>query len=121
MTHSESILKSLDLVNLRILKVAAENNPALTAHLEQEVFLSRSQVLRRTDRLVQMGLLNRRDNLPGTTFAFFLTNQVTYDEVDDEILTRSAPTHDPIAREALRIIQQALSELQVRLTEVLRG
>lgn len=102
------LLSDLDSIDLAILKAIARVPEISTRDIESTVYLSRTQVLRRLQRLEERELITKSGQGVGVTFRYFLSSQITVEDVEQENQTRLLLNRDPIAREALSLLLQGI-------------
>ncbi len=98
----------LDSIDLAILKAIARQPEILTRDIEHIVYLSRSQVLRRLQRLEERELITKSGEGAGVAFRYSLSSLVTAEDVEQENQTRLLTNRDPIAREVLILLLQGM-------------
>ncbi len=104
--------KNLDATALVILRAIAETPEITTREVEQKAYLSRTQVLRRLQRLEQENLIARKNG--GTKTYHYTLNP----DVDIEQFSSYLNMYrDPVAREALSILVQGLEMFSDQLAE----
>lgn len=96
----------LDSIDLAILKAIARQPEILTREIESIVYLSRTQVLRRLQRLEERELITK--SVAGQAFRYSLSSLVTAEDVEQENQTRLLTNRDPIAREVLTLLLQGM-------------
>ena len=98
--------RNLDATDLVILRAIAEKPEIRTREVEKGAYLSRTQVLRRLQRLELEGLIVKRN---GRTRAYHYTLNP---DVDIEQLHQDLNIHrDPVAREVSSIILQGIEAI----------
>lgn len=102
------LLSDLDSIDLAILKVIARQPEILTRDIESTVYLSRTQVLRRLQRLEERELITKSGQGVGVTFRYSLSGLITAEDVEQENQARLLLNRDPIAREALSLLLQGV-------------
>lgn len=117
----------LDSIDLSILGRIARAPEITTGEIQSTVYLSRTQLLRRLQRLESQGLITRSNSIPGQPYRYTLSPQVTPEEIEQYNEARLSQGRDPIAREALMVVVQvtqsiidALAEMVTRLETIIR-
>ena len=101
-----SLPKNLDATDLVILRAIAEKPEIRTREVEDQAYLSRTQTLRRLQRLELDGLITRKN---GRTKAYHYTLNP---DVDIEKLHQDLNIYrDPVAREVSSIILQGIEAI----------
>lgn len=98
----------LDSIDLAILKAIARQPEILTREIETNVYLSRTQVLRRLQRLEERELITKIGQFAGQAFRYSLSSQITQEDVEQENQARLLLNRDPIAREVLGLLLQGI-------------
>ena len=115
-----SILPHLDLINLRILKAIAQEPDISTREIENIIFLSKSQALRRLKQLEEQGLIIKRGGMPGRPYRYTLGSSVAIEDIEQLHLPRLMQNRDAIAREALGVLLEGMQAFSAQLAELVR-
>lgn len=108
----------LDSTNLAILRAVASKQDITTREIENMIYLSRSQVLRRLKQLEEQGLILKRNGLRGKAYHYMLSSDVTPQDIEQFTQARLTQNRDPVAREALEILLQGMLSLIDQLAEL---
>jgi DNA-binding MarR family transcriptional regulator len=95
-----------DATDLVILRAIAERPEILTREVEVQAYLSRTQTLRRLQRLEQEGLIAKR-NGRSKAYSYTLNPDVDIEQLHQKLNVN----RDPVAREALKIMLQAMEQI----------
>lgn len=112
--------EDLDSVDLTILRAIATKPDITTREIDNIVFLSRRQTLRRLRRLQARGLVNKTNGKPGKTYYYTLGSDTTPEEIEQFNSKRLNTNRDPIAREALGIFVSGMRAIVKELVEMIR-
>lgn len=112
--------ENLDSIDLIILRAIATQPNTTTREIEAVVYLSREQILRRLRRLREQGLIVRRNTMPGQTYRYELSPEVTPEEVEAANVERLNINPDPVAREALSVLLSGMQAISAQLVEMTR-
>lgn len=122
--QSHIMLKKLDIAldstNLAILRAIADKQDITTREIENIIYLSRSQVLRRLKQLEEQGLIVKRNGLPGKAYHYTLSSDVTPQDIEQFAGAKFSTNRDPVVREALEILLQGMVALRDQLAELAR-
>lgn len=122
-----NLLPPLDSIDLAILKAIGNKPDITTREIESIVYLTRSQVLRRLKQLQEQGLVIKKNGVPGQTYYYELSSDVTPEDIERANQRRLTTLRDPVAREALevllqgiRLISNLLAEMATRIENILK-
>lgn len=98
--------KNLDATDQVILHAIAQKPEITTREVEAQAYLSRTQTLRRLQRLELEGLIVKR-NGRAKAYRYTLSPDVDI----EQLLQNLNVNRDPVAREALKIVLQAMEQI----------
>lgn len=111
-------LSSLDLTDLQILKTASSAPGVRTRQVADVVKLSMAQVRRRAAVLESKGLLTRSQVRQGRTYHYLLGPDITHEAVKAEVMHRTVFVVDPMARQCIGLIAEALNEMAKQMNSI---
>ena len=110
--------EDLDSTDLIILVAIADHPNILTHRVESIVYLSRTQTQRRLNQLEERGLIVRKNSVPGQTYRYELSPDITSEEVQRANEQRLNARRDSVARESLKILLQGMRAISNQLDEI---
>ncbi len=116
-----NLLPPLDSLDLAILKAISNKPDITTREIEGVIYLSRTQVLRRLQQLQEQNLVIKKNGVPGQTYRYKLSLDVTLSEIERANTERLNNSRDPVTREALEVLLQGIRVMSDQLAELARS